>query len=87
MMADAFNSYLGADKSPSGQLMAYIKALAAYNCGDGCVTSRERLSDNWGASLPNQTRDYIYKILVPVVSPSDQLFIQSFVNLKENVSF
>jgi hypothetical protein len=87
MMADAFNSYLGADKSPRGQLIAYMKALAAYNCGGGCVASRERLSDNWGASLPNQTRDYIYKILVPVVSPSDQLFIQSFVNLKENVSF
>jgi hypothetical protein len=87
MMADAFNSYLGADKSPRGQLIAYMKALAAYNCGGGCVASRERRSDSWGASLPNQTRDYIYKILVPVVSPDDQVFIQSFVNLKENVSF
>ncbi len=87
MMADAFNSYLGADQSPRGQLIAYMKALAAYNCGGGCLSQREHRYENWGAYLPNETRDYIYRILVPAVSPDDQLFIQSFVNLKENVSF
>lgn len=36
--------------------------LAAYNCGEGCVTSAMRFS-NWKSHLPLETKNYIIMIL------------------------
>ncbi len=54
MMADSIRGY-GGD---------YAKALAAYNCGSGCVNvAIQRGGRNWQRYLPSETQNYIRIIL------------------------
>jgi hypothetical protein len=64
MMASAYKRYLGTDNSPANQILAYKKALAAYNCGGGCVASRVRMyGSDWELHLPSETKGYIKAIM------------------------
>jgi soluble lytic murein transglycosylase-like protein len=67
MMADSYRHYLSASSSPQD---AYAKALAAYNCGGGCVNNVvSTYGSAWMDHLPldkhgrPQTRDYIRSIM------------------------
>ncbi len=62
MMLASYNNYLGSGTA-QGQIEAYKMALAAYNCGGGCVTtSINQGGMNWKQHLPAETQNYILNI-------------------------
>jgi hypothetical protein len=75
MMSFYVHQYLTGTSSAQSQLIAYVKALVAYNAGPGATS----LVGTTG--LPAQTKQYINIILVPVVSQADQQFILSLIGL------
>ncbi|GGC02680.1 lytic transglycosylase [Marinobacterium zhoushanense] len=63
----------------------WLLALAAYNCGEGCVSravkrnaSAGKATDYWHLSLPRETRRYIPKLIAVarLVKNADQLGIE-----------
>ncbi|HLZ63273.1 MAG TPA: CHAP domain-containing protein [Ktedonosporobacter sp.] len=64
-MSQLYQGYLaGTDNSPAAQVEAYKEALAAYNCGGGCVANlKHTYGTAWLQHAPQQTQDYITNIL------------------------
>ncbi|MBV1789166.1 LysM peptidoglycan-binding domain-containing protein [Marinobacterium sp. D7] len=63
----------------------WLLALAAYNCGEGCIaravkrnTSKGKATDYWHLSLPRETRRYIPKLIAVarLVKNADQLGVE-----------
>ncbi|HLZ63275.1 MAG TPA: transglycosylase SLT domain-containing protein [Ktedonosporobacter sp.] len=78
LVTDLYRKYLGVKPSTAAdQAMASMEALAAYNCGDTCLTNTIKQAQAahgstvdpkawwhfWGLYLPGPTRTYIVTIL------------------------
>jgi hypothetical protein len=65
LMKRLFDKYNSSAKYGSKNVVdVYMKALAAYNCGSGCVDNRiNEYNSSWGYYLPCETWNYIKTIV------------------------